>query len=183
MLAGEIIRCEENAEAIVFIIRVPEDGWRTALFDKENKVNIHFPYPPVYKNGNEMICPTTYWDNVSGTPSTLDDEEAHFREHSVNILKNIIFDGCLIYDPACSTGMFLSYIRNYYQSCCYFASDRSASMVEIAKKQLPNIFICDIMSPTTKDRYDIIFCRFLNQEVIASTCAGAILSTLFTILK
>lgn len=184
MLIGEILSKDEQPDRLVFFISRPNnDNWRTEIFHDDHAINIHFPWPPVDRWGNEIICPESFWENASIKPSMLDDEETHFREHTLNILQDITFSGCRIYDPACSTGKFLSYILNDFKTCVFLASDRSEKMVSLARNCLPDVFVCDIMQSKVRELQDIIFCRFANHEVIGTAAAKEILIRLFTLLN
>lgn len=183
MVKGILIDIIENKDSSTFVIKIPQTtNWRD-LATSQSNIDIFFPYPPTNKDGTEFVCPDEYWNTNALTPEKLDSEEEHFRQYTCNVLKHIVFDGCIIYDPACSTGEFLFYLKKHFPLCEYIASDRSPAMVSIAKSKISNTFVTDITHNNNNLCCDIIICRFLNHEVITSQAAQTALKNIITMLN
>lgn len=184
MIKGPLISLDETKDEITLGIRVLDDpAWREKLLPPCPDYNIHFPWPPLDDEGNEAICPESFWDQMAGTPEKLDIQEAHFRLHTVNLLREIAFPDCRVFDPTCSTGTFLASVKQKLPRLNYFAADRAEKMVLKARQQLPQVVQSDFMQSCDRDRYDIIFCRFANHEVIRHDQAAPVIDKLITLLN
>jgi hypothetical protein len=171
-----------------FEILLPKHAnWKQELFDRANRIkgfDIHFPYPPLGETGDEFTCPDSFWAECATNPACLDQEESHFRSFTVNFLRDIVYPGCVIYDPACSTGSFSGYLKASLPHCTILASDASLSMAQAAKNRIDRAFVCDALHPALRDNAcDVLICRFLNHEVMTTTLANKILSKMVPLIK
>lgn len=181
MLKGELIHCEEQAAQLRCVVRVPDDAtWRDGLFHGDD---IHFPWPPRDASGEEFICPESYWNSQAATPQRLNDQEAHFRAHTLEQLKTLVTPGCRIYDPACSTGEFISSLQHHFPQSRCIASDRSAAMVAETRRTIPDAVVGDVMTLPHPQPYDIVICRFINHEVMSSLAAQQVLRRMVEIVS
>ena len=184
MIRGILISLDETRDEITLGIRVPDDpAWRKKLLPACPDYNIHFPWPPLDDQGNEAVCPESFWNQMADTPEKLDRQEAHFRVHTLKLLQDIAFPGCRVFDPACSTGAFLASLKEQLPRLNYFAADRAEKMVIKARQQLPHVAHSDFMQTSDRTRFDIIFCRFANHEVIRHDQTAPVIDKLITLLN
>lgn len=184
MLKGRLVSRQDEKESSIFIVSVPsKENWHDDVFASPESTDIFFPYPPRDDNGEEFICPDAFWDELVSVPQKLDTEEKHFRNYTAEILQDHVFRGCTIYDPACSTGEFISAVKEKFPFCRYFASDQSERMVSLTRTKIPDAFVCDIAANENISNYDIIICRFINHEVVKSKVASSILEKITCMLN
>ncbi|NMM00928.1 class I SAM-dependent methyltransferase [Paraburkholderia sp. RP-4-7] len=187
-LQGVILAESTSSDFHYFEITAPKhNNWKQAVFDRASQIkgfDIHFPYPPLGETGDEFTCPDSFWTECASNPIHLDQEEAHFRSFTVNFLRNIVYPGCVIYDPACSTGSFSSYLNASLPQCIILASDASLSMTQAARRKIDRAFVCDAMHPAIRNSScDVLICRFLNHEVVTTTLANEIFSKMVPLIK
>ncbi|MCU0318260.1 MAG: class I SAM-dependent methyltransferase [Amoebophilaceae bacterium] len=90
----------------------------------------------------------------------------------------------VVYDPACSTGLFLNTIKQVFHNCITIGPDLSESMINHARHIVDKAIIGDARSPGVPDAYcDYIFVRFLNSEVVTRAQAYNIFPILLQKLK
>lgn len=184
MLKGRLVSRKDEKKNSIFIVSVPPgENWHDDVFTSTESTDIFFPYPPRDDNGEEFICPDEFWDKIVSVPQKLDTEEEHFRNYTAEVLQDHVFRDCTIYDPACSTGEFISTVKEKFPFCRYFASDQSERMVNFARTKIPDAFVCDITSHENISTYDIIICRFINHEVVKSKEASSILKKITYMLN
>ncbi|MFL9905975.1 class I SAM-dependent methyltransferase [Paraburkholderia sp. RL17-337-BIB-A] len=187
-LQGLILADSTSGDFHYFEVLLPKRAnWKQALFDRANRIkgfDIHFPYPPSGETGDEYICPDSFWTECATDPDRLDQEESHFRSFTINVLQDIVYPGCVIYDPACSTGSFSGYLKASLPQCIVLASDASLSMTQAARDKIDRAFVCDALRPALRDNScDILICRFLNHEVMTTTLANKIFSKMVPLIK
>jgi len=146
-------------------------GEKVAIFrdlSKDRLVNIFYPF--LYKDfatGNEnKITALSGWSFNPKRLINLSHGEEHFRQFTIELIKDYYFEGIVIYDPACSTGEFLYTLKQKYNGCVTIGHDMSSEMVEYAKDFL-DYYSCvnAINSPVDDGSVDMLFLRFLNSEI------------------
>lgn len=146
----------------------PIEEEKIALFKKiisSHLPYIYYPFPILDHNFREQICNQDYWSQVSH--KELNQNEIHFREFSTYILKNYNLKNKIFYDPACSTGKFLSELKEKNPEIITIGSDISKTMIEKARLILDKTFLCNAKESTIPNGYcDFLFIRFLNTEVV-----------------
>ncbi|MFB6453971.1 class I SAM-dependent methyltransferase [Chitinophaga sp. Hz27] len=123
-------------------------------------------------NGGETAQPMEYWENCAGNPSTLDGDEQVVREAMNTLLNGSLQAGMTVYDPACSTGAFLAYLKTIAPGIKTVGQDINPAMVEIAKGKVDEVHLGDSSAPACMDNTaDIVICRHLNLDVVTSDVA------------
>ena len=157
------------------------------LFNKIDyscSIDLYFPDPPLNNNDETFIVNDHYWQNIASSSKSLDKDEEHFRIFSIKALKKYILPNTVVYDPACSSGIFLSHISKNYPLCKCIGSDKSIKMINIAKNKIKHVFLNDANNLKTENLHcDVIICRFLNHEVITEEIAIKIMNKLLLILN
>jgi hypothetical protein len=187
-LQGQVLADSSSGDAHHFEVLVPKHAnWKQALFDRADRIqgfDIHFPFPPSGETGDEFVCPDSFWTECARNPVSLDQEEAHFRSFTINFLRDIVHPGCVIYDPASSTGSFSGYLKAALPQCLILASDASLSMAQTTRNRIDHAFVCDALHPALRDNAcDILICRFLNHEVMTTPLANKIFSKMVPLIK
>jgi hypothetical protein len=155
-------------------------GEKLYLFDKIKKnkrVDIIFPYPKI-SNMKEVVANMSYWDSLAKHVDILDDDEECLRSYTINThLYHYDLKNKIIYDPACTSGKFLSSIKSRYPDTKIIGQDINEKMVNIAKNCLDEVYLCDASLPILGDEFaDIIFIRFLNHGVVSTKNAYLLFS-------
>ncbi|CAH2934411.1 MAG: hypothetical protein CPSOU_6544 [uncultured Paraburkholderia sp.] len=188
MLLGKLKKTRADSDCVNFNVDIPrEDGWKDSVFEAAFHSagwDLHFPYPPLDENGTAFVCPAAFWETCADDPARLDQEESHFREHTVNMLGEWVKPGAIIYDPACSTGAFLGYVMARCPNYDYVASDASDRMIAMARGRLPHAFVADTQdSRQLFSGCDVVICRFLNHEVMSGSEAEVALTNVASCCK
>lgn len=147
---------------------------------KDRLTNIFFPFYYInFDTKKEKECSPEGWKLSPEKVINLSNWEKHFREYTKTYFSNIIKDWYIIYDPACSTGTFLSSIKENFPLCRTIGQDLSKEMTEYAKDFVDEIYTGDaINSPLPNNYVDIMFLRFLNSEIVTSSNAYILFDTL-----
>lgn len=114
----------------------------------------------------------------------LSDTEPHLRKYSEQVLKKMKKDKFTIYDPACSTGEYLKYIKEKFKKAYTIGHDIDENMIKIAKNFVDECTCCNAeYSPIVKESIDILVLRFLNYSVVNSKTAERLFEILLTTVK
>lgn len=161
-----------------------EKSEKRSVFDaiKHNE-QIEIIYPFIYREydtGLEEVTPQEGWDINLEKAKYLGFGEEHLRKYSINVLKKYLLNNKLIvFDPACSTGEFLSALKKAYPSITTIGQDLSVSMVEYARPYVDIIYCGDsICTPVKDSSVDIIVFRFLNSQVVSKEYAHKLFNVL-----
>jgi hypothetical protein len=161
----------------IIIKYYPFNNWeKLTIFNNilnNSLTNIYYPFNYIdFYTKKEKVCSPRWWSFTPERLENLSNWELHFREYTKNYFKDIIKDWFIIYDPACSTGTFLSYIKKYFPWCKTIWQDLSEEMTNYAKSYVDEIYTWDaINSPIPNNFVDIIFLRFLNSEIVTTSKA------------
>lgn len=144
-----------------------------------------FPYPPLGPNGEEFVCPPTFWECDDERATHLNIDEAHFREQCVAVLSERLKPGALIHDPACSTGELIAHLAQALPRCLCLGSDLSASMIRYASQRYAGSPVRFRQADAARESpaCDALILRFLNAEVVTRRDAEALLRTLLGSLR
>ena len=148
---------------------------------KNNReIDIYYPYKyRDYYTNREEISPKTGWSFNPERKEYLGYGEVHLREFTDKFFKELNRDYKIIYDPACSTGEFLSDFKKNFPSSYTIGHDLSQEMVNYAKNYVDESFCCNAINSPIKDHsVDVLFLRFLNSEVVSTNAAYKILKVL-----
>nr|KAG5712448.1 hypothetical protein BaRGS_011422 [Batillaria attramentaria] len=115
----------------------------------------------------ELSCRPDGWDIDEPLAEQLGEGEVILRQYAQIWLKSLERDDLRLYDPACSTGQFLSSMRSAVPKAHLIGQDLSAQMVSYAKKRLDEIHCGNAIEPKVPENsVDVCFVRFLNSEVV-----------------
>lgn len=149
------------------------------------KLEIVFPYQERYFYNNKVEkTGKNGWSLNPAKIKYLGYGEEHIRKYTKSIIKNIVFNGCRIYDPACSTGQFLYEIKKTYPNVITIGGDLSKQMIDYAKNYLDIWECCNAKdSHIQENSIDIMFLRFLNDQVVSKFQAKNILCNILKKVK
>ncbi|NDZ83247.1 methyltransferase domain-containing protein [Streptomyces sp. SID10853] len=143
-----------------------------ARASKDPEADLDFPFPRLDRDWNEALVPAYVWDGTAELTDSLDPDEEHFRAAAAIVLRDVVRPGDTVYDPACSTGRFVSSLGAAFPECRVLASDASQKMVELARRRIPDAFVADGLSmPVPERSVQVLVLRFLNAEVLSADAA------------
>lgn len=162
------------------------DAFRLALASPRNR--LHFPFPVIDEQGEELVPPPAFWDDIERLANRLDSQECHFRQLSIEQLRQLGFTRGLLYDPACSTGTFIGALAEALPNTRCLGSDLSPCMIEHARQRNARaklqFSVADAASPIVAPAScDVLVLRFLNAEVMLRDHAVALFHSLIERLK
>lgn len=160
------------------------------IFNKlrDNRMyDIYYPYKyrDFYTNLEEC-SPEEGWSFNPEKKEYLGYGEVHLREFTINFFKSldIDFSDKKIYDPACSTGEFLSSFKKSFPKSYTIGHDLSEQMVAYSKDYVDESCCCNaIDSPLKNKSVDVMFLRFLNSEVVTTRVAYKIFDVIKSKVK
>jgi 2-polyprenyl-3-methyl-5-hydroxy-6-metoxy-1,4-benzoquinol methylase len=177
MLMGEFATLRFTRERVVFYFTARSAEERAAVLAraaKDSEADLDFPFPRLDSDWNEALVPAHVWDGTAELADNLDPDEAHFRAAAAVVLDGLVRPGDTLYDPACSTGRFVSSLGEAFPAARVLASDASAQMVELAKRRIPDAFVADgLAGPVPEASVQVLVMRFLNSEVLSAETAVA----------
>jgi isonocardicin synthase len=172
MLLGFFVCDSTNGMDLKIEFKSFSDGQKKYVFDniKSNSLaEITFPYLfRNYNTGLEKECSPDGWSLNPDKAMYLGNGEQHFRDYTIDFLRNKIKENHVVFDPACSTGQFLKEIKNKFPFITTIGQDLSRDMVNYAKNTLDKVYLGDaISSPVENESIDYMFLRFLNSEIVS----------------
>lgn len=148
------------------------DAERKFIFNtikNDNNINIFFPFTyHDYITKEEKSSPKEGWHYYENLDIYLARGEKHIRKETINFLsKEDLNMETIIYDPACSTGNFLSDIKNHFPQVFTIGADLSREMIDVAAPKL-DLALCEnaYNSSICNNSVDYLFLRFLNFHVV-----------------
>lgn len=165
-------RSDENT--IMFAFHPFTNGERHAMIAAiaENPLlEIIFPFSFLNK-GKERVSPSVGWSLEPERAENLGIGEENLRHYSKKLLVDSGLKSPIIFDPACSTGQFLSAMKTALPKSTTIGQDLSLEMVEYAAAFVDQIYHGDALHPAIADgSANFVFCRFLNSEVVSTSQA------------
>jgi len=191
MLLGPLVQWQWSNEGVSIYFRTATLAEKTKAFDTALALSdseVNFPFPLCDDSNQEAVCPDEFWQCNEVLATQLNADEAHFRDHCVQLLKTMPMKGQVIYDPACSTGEFISHLARELTDYRFLASDRSASMIAYAKNRhvtSPVEFrLLDSSDAAISGiQCDVLILRFLNAEVLTRSDAHTAFRSLVHCVK
>lgn len=158
------------------------------VFDviKQNrKLDIYYPYKyRDFYTRKEEKSPDTGWSFTPEKKEYLGYGEVHFRNFTSNYFCKNNKEYKIVYDPACSTGEFLSDYKMNFPMAYTIGHDLSQEMINYAKDYVDESFCCNAFdSPLPEKSVNLMFLRFLNSEVVDTYMAHKILKVLVKKVK
>lgn len=192
MILGDLCNFRVSEDGIEFVYKVVTRKQKEFYFKKllsDSKIEISYPV-------TQLLGPCKM---EKGTPKdgwVVDKERAEFlslgeeiiRNYTIKFLKEIIDVNEIfkVYDPACSTGKFLSTIKKAFSNALTIGQELSKQMVEYAKESggVDEVYFGDSIVPAVQpESMDFVFFRFLNGEVVSTNYAKKLFLSLSTTIK
>jgi isonocardicin synthase len=188
MILGVLKKRKKDGKKISIEYYPLSNGEKLSVFEKIKQdltCDIYYPYKyRDFKNGKEEISPKDGWKFNPDRKEYLGYGEHHIREYTKSVFKNIDLDKKNVYDPACSTGEFLSAFQQSFPKCKTIGHDLSREMINYAKDYVNEAYCCNALnSPLKNNSIDIMFLRFLNSEVVSTRMAYKIMNKLIEKMK
>ncbi|HOZ88983.1 MAG TPA: class I SAM-dependent methyltransferase [Bacilli bacterium] len=185
MLLGILSKRKKTKRQIVINFFPFTNEEKQIVFD-EIKINrqfdIYYPYKyRDYATNQEEKSPAEGWTFNPDKKEYLGYGEVHLRKFTNTFLLNhkIDLNHKIIYDPACSTGEFLSSIKQIFPESYTIGHDLSAQMIAYAQNYVDEAGCYNAaFSPLAANSVDVLFLRFLNSEVVTTKAAYEIFKTL-----
>lgn len=158
----------------------------TSIFSEAPDLNFEHPWTIQY-SGKDLVADVSAWDSVDPQMAEmLGNGEAQIRKDTVAFLSQFEMEDKLIYDPACSTGQFLTHLKKAFPGCITVGQDISPAMCDLAKKSggIDRIIQGDAASSDLEpESADFVFIRFLNSEVVSRADVPRLLEAILTRVK
>lgn len=167
----------ENTEKL----RIVQDTVQAGGKDSE----ITHPYPVLNESTRrEWGSPPEGWVVDDAYDVMLGCGEERIRAYSIEFLRQAGLNKPLLYDPACSTGVFLSTLQKAIPGSYTFGQDLSQQMANFAKERVDEAHCANALDPKIKlGTADVCYIRFLNSEVIKTCEAEELLTALLPTVK
>lgn len=162
---------------------------RRAVFDAITPLTeIVHPFTKLREPGREKTSPPDGWLVSDERDAFLSMGEEHVREYTKDLFGprfGALTEDVVAYDPACSTGRFLSDFATLNPARIRtVGQDLSLAMTEYARGRLEQVHHGDAMHPQPEPgSAGIVFSRFLNSEVVSTSQAREILPGLVATLR
>ncbi|GAB2805643.1 class I SAM-dependent methyltransferase [Streptomyces daliensis] len=171
MVLGVAEREQVFQDGVVVHYRPLPDAERTALFAKATQdpmCDLYHPYARLDgAERTEILSDPEFWTDSSERVDELDHAESVLRDYTVKRLREHGFDGGTVYDPACSTGAFLSAVKQAFPQARTVGQDLSADMVRHAGTRVDEVHHGDSIAPAlSPGSADLVVCRHLNACVV-----------------
>jgi isonocardicin synthase len=175
-----------TTESGVFIYYDPTD--RIKDFQEVNEYDDYIDFPFSYldsRNKQERASPKTGWQLTKYRKENLTEGEKHIREHAIEHIKSLDFkQEVVVFDPACSTGVFLEAIKQKFPNFKTIGQDLNPDMIKEASKKIDTAFCGCASNPfVPPSSCDLVYIRFLNSEVVNRQFSQDILPTILERVK
>ncbi|MCH9755213.1 MAG: class I SAM-dependent methyltransferase [Candidatus Rickettsiella isopodorum] len=188
MLLGELIRSQVSQEGVELFYKPLSFTKRCQIFEQlknHREIDIYYPFVHLSKVERlEINTPEQGWFITKERAHLLSLGERYLRKISADLVKSGGNKKPIIYDPACSTGEFLSVIKQAVPESIVIGQDISPQMCEWAASKLDQVICGNSMNPgVTTASCDYIFFRFLNAEVVSTQLAKQLFIKIICCLK
>jgi hypothetical protein len=181
MVMGRFLGLARRGDGVDFRYRACTDAWRRELFEHgQDGTELHFPFPALDDHWREQVCPPEAWTGDRALVEGLDAQEEHLRAHATRLACDL-FAGTapLVFDPACSTGAFLSPLAGALPRARCLGADLSPAMARRAAARVADVVVADAAHPPLRPgSVDLLVVRFLNAEVVHRAVAGPLFEAL-----
>jgi isonocardicin synthase len=184
---AESVRTSDSDARIIF--RPLDEASRRAAFGAITPLTeIIHPFAKQRERGTEKTSPPDGWLVTRERAEYLSLGEEHIRRYTRERFGprfSALAEDVLAYDPACSTGRFLSDFASVNPARIRtVGQDLSRQMTDYARAHLERVHHGDAMNPAVAPgSVDILFSRFLNSEVVSTRQARRILPRLAATLR
>jgi len=184
MLLGIFSHTHSSQSAVTIHFYPLEESEKQFIFnfiaqnlDKTN-TEIIYPFSLLHPDTHQELCSEPDgWLFTEEMVDELAQGETHLRNYTIEMIsrgKLKVSTNSLIYDPACSTGKFLSTIKSSFPHINTIGQDLSKSMIDYVRqhKHADETIHSDATNWPLGDRQvDLAFIRFLNSEVVTTQMA------------
>ncbi|MEU1018298.1 MULTISPECIES: class I SAM-dependent methyltransferase [unclassified Streptomyces] len=177
-----------DADARIVFEPLDEAGRRAAFDAITPLTEIVHPFAKQREPGREKTSPPDGWLVTEERAAFLGLGEEHIRRYTRERFAPWLKAAAgevLAYDPACSTGQFLSEFAALDPARIRtVGQDLSRQMADFAASRLEKVVCGDAADPAVEPgTADIVFSRFLNSEVVSTAQAREILPGLVRTLR
>lgn len=188
MLLGEPVRDLSSGTTVRVEYYPLTPGEKLSLFCGiriDRSLEIRFPYHYAdFQSGLEKVSPPDGWKLRREKIAALAAGERHIRQFNRRFFRRIMHGKEVVYDPACSTGGFLKDFKDAFPGIHTIGHDLSREMVDYARDFVDECCCCNaLQSPLPASSVDILFLRFLNEEVVSRADAKQLLDILVPKVK
>jgi len=165
----------ESAEKLQVFQGMYDDGGRHA--------EVTFPFPLLKTvTRKEFTSPAEGWEVDDVYDDMLSNGELHIRAYVSKVfLQGLEAKNPRLYDPACSTGIFLSSLKAARPDAYTIGQDLSEQMARVSRERLDEAHHGNALVPKIQQgSAQAVFIRFLNSEVVTSAEAEVLLPPLLT---
>lgn len=155
------------------------------LDNNGRSTEIVHPFPIMRESTRqEWGSPPEGWVVDDAYDAMLGCGEERIRAYSIQYLEESGLKTPILYDPACSTGVFLSTMQKALPGSYTIGQDLSQQMANFAKDRVDEAHCANALDPKIKlGTADACYVRFLNSEVIRTCEAEELLSALLPTVK
>lgn len=152
---------------------------------KIENVEIVFPFSLLRESTRKELCsPSEGWVVDDAFDVMLGCGEERIRAYTIKFLKTLSTQKLVLFDPACSTGVFLSTLKKAFPESYTIGQDLSKQMVGFSKTRVDEVHCGNAMEPKISPASaDVVFIRFLNSEVVTSAEAEQLIGALLPTVK
>jgi isonocardicin synthase len=177
-----------DADARIVVHPLDEPARRAAFDAISSLTEIVHPCPKQRDPGREKTSSPDGWLVSEERAMFLGLGEAHLRRYTRGLLGPrfaAVTGDVVAYDPACSTGQFLSEFASVNPDRIRtVGQDLSRAMVAFARRRLERVHEGDAIRPAVPPgSVDVLFSRFLNSEVVTTAQARRVLPPLVATLR
>ncbi|OWF42937.1 hypothetical protein KP79_PYT18090 [Mizuhopecten yessoensis] len=150
-----------------------------------SNVEISYPFPLLRESTRKELCsPAEGWKVDDTYDVMLSYGEERIRQYTIKFLETIAMTTGRFYDPACSTGVFLSTLKKAFPESYTIGQDLSQQMADLSKQRVDEVYCGNAMHPQIlTGTADACFIRFLNSEVVTSADAEVLLTALLPTVR
>ena len=162
-------------------LKVMED----IILNDGKEAELTYPFPLLRESTrSEWGSPPEGWIVDDAYDAMLAGGEELIRAYSIQFLKQIGVEKPILYDPACSTGVFLSTLQKALPGSYTVGQDLSQQMANFARVRIDEAHCANAATPKIKlGTADVVYIRFLNSEVIKTSEAEELLFALLPAVK
>ncbi|OWF45616.1 hypothetical protein KP79_PYT01546 [Mizuhopecten yessoensis] len=150
-----------------------------------SNVEIICPFPLLRESTRKELCsPAKGWRVDDSYDAMLSCGEERIRQYTIQFLDSVTMTAGRLYDPACSTGVFLSTLKKAFPESHTIGQDLSQQMADFSKQRVDEVYYGNAMFPKIQTgTADVCFVRFLNSEVVTSAEAEVLLAALLPTVR
>jgi len=188
MLLGSCQRIQCSQEGVEITFDQLSASERKSVFQSlldDPSIDIYFPFNQMGINHRREVCtPDEGWFVTEERAQILGLGESHLRDISARLVASSALENPVVYDPACSTGEFLAYVKGKNPNAKVIGQDLSKEMIELARKKIEHAYVGNSLDPRVPaESCDFVFFRFLNSEVVNTSLAKSLFDSIITRLK